>query len=44
MESTKRPLRIWFLAIYLISQDKTGLSTLAGTQTAFGHQLPHGMA
>lgn len=29
MDSTKLPLRIWFLAIYLISQDKTGLSSLA---------------
>ena len=29
MDSTKLPLRIWFLAIFLISQDKTGLSSLA---------------
>lgn len=29
MDSTKLPLRTWFLAIYLISQDKTGLSSLA---------------
>ena len=29
MDSTKLPLRTWFLAIYLISQDKTGLSALA---------------
>lgn len=29
MESTKLPLRTWFLAIYLISQDKTGLSSWA---------------
>ena len=29
LDSTKLPLRIWFLAIYLISQDKTGLSSLA---------------
>jgi transposase-like protein len=29
MESTKLPSRTWFLAIYLISQDKTGLSALA---------------
>jgi Transposase zinc-ribbon domain len=29
MDSTKLPLRIWFLAIYLLSQDKTGLSSLA---------------
>jgi transposase-like protein len=29
MDSTKLPLRVWFLAIYLISQDKTGLSSLA---------------
>ena len=29
MDSTKLPLTTWFLAIYLISQDKTGLSALA---------------
>jgi transposase-like protein len=29
MESTKLPLRIWFLAMFLVSQDKTGLSSLA---------------
>jgi hypothetical protein len=29
MDSTKLPPRTWFLAIYLISQDKTGLSSLA---------------
>ncbi len=29
MENTKLPLTIWFLAIYLISQAKTGLSALA---------------
>ena len=29
MDSTKLSLRIWFLAIYLISQAKTGLSALA---------------
>jgi transposase-like protein len=29
MDSTKLPLRIWFLAIYLISQAKTGLSALS---------------
>jgi hypothetical protein len=29
MDSTKLPLRIWFLAIFLVSQDKTGLSALA---------------
>ena len=29
LDSTKLPLRTWFLAIYLISQDKTGLSSLA---------------
>lgn len=29
MEGTKLPLRTWFLAIYLISQAKTGLSALA---------------
>jgi hypothetical protein len=28
-QSTRLPLTIWFLAIYLISQAKTGLSTLA---------------
>jgi len=29
MECTKLPLRTWFLAMSLISQDKTGLSSLA---------------
>lgn len=29
MDSTKLPLRTWFLAVFLISQDKTGLSSLA---------------
>jgi hypothetical protein len=29
MDSTKLPLRVWFLAMYLISQAKTGLSALA---------------
>lgn len=29
MQATKLPLRKWFLAIYLISQAKTGLSSLA---------------
>lgn len=29
MECTKLPLTTWFLAIYLISQDKTGWSALA---------------
>ena len=29
MGSTKLPLSIWFLAMFLISQDKTGLSVLA---------------
>ena len=29
MDSTKLPLRIWFLAIYLISQAKTGVSALS---------------
>ena len=29
MEHTKLPLTTWFLAIYLISQPKTGLSAIA---------------
>ena len=29
MDSTKLPLRTWLLAIFLISQDKTGMSSLA---------------
>ncbi len=29
MQGTKLPLTVWFLAIYLISQAKTGLSALA---------------
>lgn len=31
MDSTKSPLRIWFLAMYLIGQVKTGLSALSLT-------------
>jgi hypothetical protein len=30
MQDTKLPLTVWFLAIYLISQAKTGLSGLGG--------------
>jgi len=29
MQSSKLALRVWFLAIYLVSQAKTGLSALA---------------
>ncbi|SER57686.1 hypothetical protein SAMN04244573_03882, partial [Azotobacter beijerinckii] len=29
MQGTKLPLSLWFLAIYLLSQAKTGLSALA---------------
>jgi len=29
MDSSKLPLRVWFLAMYFVSQDKTGLSSLA---------------
>lgn len=29
MDSSKLPLRSWFLAMYLITQDKTGLSAMA---------------
>ena len=29
MDNTKLPLTVWFLAIYLISQAKTGISSLA---------------
>jgi hypothetical protein len=29
MDSSKLPLRVWFLAIYLVSQAKTGLASLA---------------
>ena len=29
MDSIKLPLQTWFLAIFLISQDKTSLSSLA---------------
>ena len=53
MDSTKLPLRIWFLAIYLLSQAKTGLSALAlGRQLGVSyrtawlmhHKLMHAMA
>ena len=46
LDSTKLPLRTWFLAIYLISQDKTGLSLLAlmrhlGTSYPTAWQVHH---
>lgn len=53
MEHTKLSLRIWFLAIYLISQAKTGLSSLAlkrqlgvsyPTAWALHHKINHAMA
>lgn len=53
MDSTKLPLRTWFLAIFLLDQAKTGLSALAlmrqfGTsyRTAWliHHKLMHAMA
>ena len=52
-EHTKRPLRTWFLAIYLLSQAKTGLSSLAlkralgvsyPTAWALQHKINHAMA
>ena len=52
-EHTKLPLRTWFLAIYLISQAKTGLSSLAlkrqlgvsyPTAWALQHTISHAMA
>ena len=41
-QSTKLPLTIWFLAIYLISQANTGLSALALKR--YLGQLSHGLA
>jgi hypothetical protein len=32
LDGTKPPLRSWFVAIYLVSQNKTGLSSLARTR------------
>lgn len=52
-EHTKLPLRTWFLAIYLLSQAKTGLSSLAlkrqlgvsyPTAWAMQHKINHAMA
>ncbi len=43
MAHTKLPLTTWFLAIYLISQAKTGLSALA-LKRQLGVKLPHGLA
>lgn len=52
-QSTKLPLTIWFLAIYLVSQAKTGLSSLAlhrqlgvsyPTAWLLHHKLMHAMA
>ena len=51
-EHTKLPLRTWFLAIYLLSQAKTGLSSLAlmrqlgvsyPTAWAMQHKINHAM-
>ena len=42
-QGTKLALTTWFLAIYLISQAKTGLSALALKRPA-GGELPHGLA
>lgn len=53
MEHTKLPLTTWFLAIYLISQAKTGLSSLAlkrqlgvsyPTAWLLHHKINHAMA
>lgn len=53
LQSTKLPLTIWFLAIYLVSQAKTGLSSLAlrrqlgvsyPTAWMLHHKLMHAMA
>jgi transposase-like protein len=53
MEHTKLPLTTWFLAIYLISQAKTGLAALAlkrqlgvsyPTAWALQHKINHAMA
>ena len=53
LASTKLPLRTWFLAIYLISQAKTGLSALAlkrhlgvsyPTAWLMHHKIVHAMA
>jgi hypothetical protein len=52
-EHTKLPLRVWFLASYLISQDKSGLSSLAlkrqlgvsyPTAWALQHKISQAMA
>jgi transposase-like protein len=52
-EHTKLPLRTWFLAIYLLSQAKTGMSSLAlmralgvsyPTDWALQHKINHAMA
>jgi hypothetical protein len=40
---TKLALTVWFLAIYLVSQAKTGLSALA-LKRPVGGQLPHRLA
>ena len=53
LQNTKLPLTIWFLAIYLVSQAKTGLSSLAlrrqlgvsyPTAWMLHHKLMHAMA
>ena len=42
-ERIKLPLRIWFLALYFISQAKTGLAALALPQAPLWRELPHCM-
>lgn len=42
-QGAKLPLTIWFMAIYLISQAKTGLSALA-LKRHLGGELPHCLA
>jgi transposase-like protein len=53
LESSKLPLRTWFLAIYIISQAKTGISSLAlkrqlgvdyRTAWLMHHKLLHAMS
>jgi hypothetical protein len=42
-EGAKLALTVWYLAIFLISHAKTGVSALA-LKRDFGGELPHGLA
>lgn len=42
LQNTKLPLTVWFLAMYLLTQNKNGTSALE-LKRMLGGQLPHGL-